>query len=93
MRVGADVVSTAGLGADAVGGLDLHFEEASGDVDDEIVALAVSPGLATPKPREAALARKAASPISPRRLVSRGDWSFSSEAGVPSAKTAGLAWG
>ena len=44
-RLGADVESSAADGAYAVGGFDLHFQQASAGVDDEVVALAVSPGL------------------------------------------------
>src|SRR5215468_8769828 len=43
--LGADVVSAAAGGAYAVGGFDLYFQQASAGVDDEVVALAVSPGL------------------------------------------------
>ena len=58
-----------GVGAETVGGLDLHAEKAAAVVEDEVVALGVSPGLGDAKPSWLALWRKAASLRSPARLV------------------------
>ena len=68
---GVGGASFVGLGAKAVGGFDLYAEEAVSVVENEVVALGVSPGLGDPKPRELALWRKAASERSPARLVLR----------------------
>jgi hypothetical protein len=41
---GVGGASFVGVGAEAVGGLDLHAEKAAAVVEDEVIALGVSPG-------------------------------------------------
>ena len=62
---GFDAVASLGVES---GGFDLDAEESAVEFDDGVVAVAVSPGMRTLKPRWVARARKAASAASPRRL-------------------------
>jgi len=45
MAAAANIISAAGTSADAVRRLDLNFEQAAGDINDEVVAVTVSPRL------------------------------------------------
>lgn len=44
VAVGADVISAASLGTDTMGRLNLHAQETSADIDDEVVTIAIPPG-------------------------------------------------